>query len=107
MTVSLRATARLSGAALALVLAGCATTPPAPVTTNIVAINDFHGNLEPSRYVPANADGGKAQLPFDAIADAKLTITDRLLAATAPLSSEGAEEFEEASDSMRRLLEQC
>ena len=61
MTVSLRATARLSGAALALVLAGCATTPPAPVTINIVAINDFHGNLEPSRYVPANADGGKAQ----------------------------------------------
>ena len=33
---------------------------------------------------------------FDQIASAKLTITDRLLAATAPLSSEGAdEEFEE------------
>ena len=34
---------------------------------------------------------------LDAIHDAKLTITDRLLAATAPLSSEGADEFEEVS----------
>ncbi|MCP3736113.1 ribosome maturation protein RimP [Sphingomonas sp. RP10(2022)] len=33
-----------------------------------------------------------------AIHDAKLTITDRLLAATAPLSSEGADEFEDADD---------
>ncbi|AXJ94538.1 MULTISPECIES: ribosome maturation protein RimP [unclassified Sphingomonas] len=32
------------------------------------------------------------------IADAKLTITDRLIAATAPLSTDGADEFEEASD---------
>jgi len=31
---------------------------------------------------------------FDQVADAKLLITDRLIAATAPLSSEGAEEFE-------------
>ena len=59
MTVSLRAPARLSCLALALVLAGCATTAPSPVTINIVAINDFHGNLEPSRYVPVNAGGGK------------------------------------------------
>jgi ribosome maturation factor RimP len=35
---------------------------------------------------------------FDLIHDAKLTITDRLLAATAPLSAEGADEFEDASD---------
>lgn len=35
---------------------------------------------------------------LDAIHDAKLTITDRLLAATAPLSSEGADEFEESDD---------
>jgi ribosome maturation factor RimP len=34
------------------------------------------------------------------IHDAKLTITDRLLAATAPLSSEGADEFEEVSDDL-------
>ena len=35
---------------------------------------------------------------LDQIHDAKLTITDRLLAATAPLSSEGADEFEETDD---------
>lgn len=33
-------------------------------------------------------------VPFGAIADAKLLMTDALIAATAPLSSEGAEEFE-------------
>jgi ribosome maturation factor RimP len=37
---------------------------------------------------------------LDQIHDAKLTITDRLLAATAPLSSEGADEFEEVSDDL-------
>ena len=35
---------------------------------------------------------------LDAIHDAKLTITDRLLAATAPLSSDGADEIEEIAD---------
>ncbi|MCU6453582.1 ribosome maturation protein RimP [Sphingomonas sp. A2-49] len=35
---------------------------------------------------------------LDQIHDAKLTITDRLLAATAPLSSEGADEIEEIPD---------
>jgi ribosome maturation factor RimP len=35
---------------------------------------------------------------FAQIHDAKLTITDRLLAATAPLSAEGAEEFEDVDD---------
>ena len=34
-------------------------------------------------------------LPFDQIEEAKLVMTDRLIAATAPLSSEGADEFEE------------
>ncbi|MCW3847016.1 ribosome maturation protein RimP [Sphingomonas sp. LB-2] len=33
-------------------------------------------------------------VPFAMIADAKLVMTDALIAATAPLSSEGAEEFE-------------
>ncbi|MDB5677190.1 ribosome maturation protein RimP [Sphingomonas bacterium] len=38
----------------------------------------------------------KMTIGFDQVADAKLLITDRLLAATAPLSTEGAdEEFEE------------
>lgn len=37
----------------ALLLAGCAGTParpPAPLEINLVALNDFHGNLEPSKY---------------------------------------------------------
>ena len=39
------------------------------------------------------------RVAFDAVADAKLLMTDALLAATAPLSTEGADEFEEtASD---------
>ena len=42
--------------AAALALAGCASTTPggpqagAPVEINLVALNDFHGNLEPTRY---------------------------------------------------------
>ena len=35
---------------------------------------------------------------FDQVADAKLLFTDRLLAATAPLSSTGADEFEPEAD---------
>jgi 5'-nucleotidase len=37
----------------ALLLAGCAGTPPKPqpqIEINLVALNDFHGNLEPSKY---------------------------------------------------------
>ncbi|NIJ21438.1 ribosome maturation factor RimP [Sphingomonas naasensis] len=41
-----------------------------------------------------DAQGVQHFVPFDRIEDAKLTMTDRLIAATAPLSSEGAEEFE-------------
>ncbi|AJP73297.1 ribosome maturation protein RimP [Sphingomonas hengshuiensis] len=37
-------------------------------------------------------------LPFAQVADAKLLMTDALLAATAPLSADGAEEFEEIDD---------
>jgi len=43
-------------------------------------------------------DGTQAHLPFGLIHDAKLTITDRLIAATAPLSTEGADEFVEADE---------
>jgi ribosome maturation factor RimP len=35
---------------------------------------------------------------FDQVADAKLLLTDRLIAASAPLSSEGAEDFEEVPE---------
>lgn len=58
MNFPFSARARVSAAAiaplLALALAGCAATAPAPtrpVEINLVAINDFHGNLEPNRYV--------------------------------------------------------
>ncbi len=41
----------VSSLVLALALAGCASTPPAPgIEINLVALNDFHGNLEPSRF---------------------------------------------------------
>jgi ribosome maturation factor RimP len=38
-------------------------------------------------------DDSEARLPFDGIADAKLVLTDRLIAATQPLSTAGVEEF--------------
>jgi ribosome maturation factor RimP len=39
---------------------------------------------------------GTRRIPFDAIHSAKLLLTDRLIAATTPLSTEGADELEEA-----------
>ena len=39
---------------------------------------------------------GPRHIPFDAIASAKLVLTDRLIAATKPLSTEGADEILEA-----------
>jgi ribosome maturation factor RimP len=41
-----------------------------------------------------DAQGVQYFVPFDLIDDAKLAMTDRLIAATAPLSSDGADEFE-------------
>ena len=65
MTVSPRACARFcirsSILALALLAAGCTTTPRGPVTLNLVAINDFHGNLEPSKYTYTSAATGKSE----------------------------------------------
>ena len=63
----------------------------------------FKGDLagtDGDAVVIALQNGDEARLPFAAIEDAKLLMTDALLAATAPLSSEGADEFEEigASD---------
>ena len=54
MTVSRPLRTGLTVLAAGLALAGCAsapaTAPRGPIELNIVAINDFHGNLEPSRY---------------------------------------------------------
>lgn len=70
MTVSRPARARLALLSLgaALLLSGCASpllspTAPAPaagpLTLNLVALNDFHGNIEPSKYTytPPGATG--------------------------------------------------
>ncbi|WP_317201828.1 bifunctional metallophosphatase/5'-nucleotidase [Janthinobacterium sp.] len=41
---------RLAAAALALLMAGCASRGGAPVDINLVALNDLHGNLESSKF---------------------------------------------------------
>jgi ribosome maturation factor RimP len=41
-----------------------------------------------------NRTGALAQVPFDRVVDAKLALTDKLIAATVPLSAEGADEEE-------------
>jgi 5'-nucleotidase len=47
---------------LAAALAGCATAPRGPVELNLVAINDFHGNLEPSKYTFKDLAGNSQTL---------------------------------------------
>jgi 5'-nucleotidase len=43
----------------ALLIAGCATRPSAPIDINLVALNDFHGHLEASKFVYTSARDGK------------------------------------------------
>jgi len=40
----------LIAVAIAAAMTGCATHPVAPVDINLVALNDFHGNLERSKF---------------------------------------------------------
>jgi 5'-nucleotidase len=58
------ARAGMTALTLASILAGCATGPGpvarAPVELNLVAFNDFHGNLEASKYTWA-PDGGQKE----------------------------------------------
>ena len=42
----------------------------------------------------ADAKAGEVSIPFALVGDAKLLLTDRLISATMPLSSDGADEFE-------------
>jgi ribosome maturation factor RimP len=60
----------------------------------------FKGDLAGTRDddVLLATDAGEVAIPFTVIADAKLALTDRLIAATQPLSAEGAEDIEEAED---------
>lgn len=53
-TILKHSAALLAGA---LVLAGCATAPQGPIEINLVAMNDFHGNLEASKYTHTGPDG--------------------------------------------------
>ena len=57
----------------------------------------FKGDLAGTRGedVVLATEAGEVVIPFAAIADAKLALTDRLIAATQPLSIEGAEELED------------
>lgn len=61
------------------------------LTGDLVGIEDDRVSIDVRGHV-------RMTVELAQIADAKLTITDRLLAATAPLSAEGAEEFEDASE---------
>jgi len=55
----------------------------------------FRGEIEGvenDEILLRNRTGALARVPFDRIEDAKLTLTDKLIAATVPLSVEGADE---------------
>jgi ribosome maturation factor RimP len=55
----------------------------------------FRGDIEGvenDEVLLRNRTGALARVPFDRIEDAKLTLTDKLIAATVPLSVEGADE---------------
>jgi ribosome maturation factor RimP len=61
----------------------------------------FKGDLdgfEGETVAIVTEDGTAHHLPFALIADAKLTLTNRLIAATQPLSADGAEEIIETED---------
>ncbi|TFW32456.1 bifunctional metallophosphatase/5'-nucleotidase [Massilia horti] len=54
--------ASIPALAVALALAGCASVQQrAPIDINLVALNDFHGNLEPSKYTYTDAVTGKKE----------------------------------------------
>jgi len=54
------------------------------------------GGAEGEQILVTDKEGREHRLPFSAISSAKLVLTDRLINATAPLSTEGADSIEEA-----------
>lgn len=52
------------------------------------------GGIEGEDIVFKDAKAGDVTIPFALVTDAKLILTDRLISATMPLSSDGADEFE-------------
>ncbi len=68
------------------------------LTEKLEGQRTFKGDLtgvEGETVLIRSSAGVVATLPFAMIEDAKLVFTDRLLAATAPLSAEGAEDYED------------
>ena len=71
------------------------------LTEKLDGRKQFKGDLIGTRATQSGddvllaTDAGEVAIPFAAIADAKLVLTDRLIAATQPLSSAGADEVEE------------
>ena len=63
------------------------------------------GEVEDDTIAIVTADGKTHRIAFAAIVDAKLTITDRLIAATRPLSAEGADDVIEMSASADEQIE--
>jgi len=67
------------------------------LTEKIDGRKQFKGDLagvEGDRIAITDMHGVTHAIAFDQIEDAKLTMTDRLIAATQPLSTEGADEYE-------------
>ena len=62
------------------------------LTGNLIGIEGDVVTIEDS-------DGGRVDVPLSAIHSAQLVLTDRLIAATTPLDTSGAEEFEETPES--------
>ena len=61
-----------------------------PMSVTIVGVDGADGEVRVTIDVRGH---GPMAVRLDQIADAKLLITDRLIAATAPISTEGADEF--------------
>jgi ribosome maturation factor RimP len=65
-----------------------------PVDGRKKIMGDING-LDGDAVLLALPDGKTMRVPFANIGDAKLSMTDRLIAATQPLDQEGADEIEE------------
>ena len=76
------------------------------LTEKLDGRKQFKGDLagvEGDTVVIETADATRHAIPFAAIEDAKLTMTDRLLKATVPLSMEGADEEEIEPDDVETI----
>ena len=82
-------------------LEGTQASPTAPSfngATNTITIPSTTGidyTIDGDVVTISDKEGVQHHLPFEAIDTAKLVLTDKLIAATVPLSAEGADEMEE------------